>query len=146
MPLFVDTDVLVYFRDSSEPAKQQRAREWLTYASARREARTSVQVLHEFYVVVTRKLRVPLAASDARRDVRDYLAWRPLALDEALAQEAWDVEDRYQLSFWDCLVVAAARRTGCQYLLTEDLQDGQDFEGTEVVNPFAHIPSELTKR
>jgi predicted nucleic acid-binding protein len=59
-----------------------------------------------------------------------------------LVEEAWELEDRYSLSFWDALVVAAARKAGCEKLLTEDLQDGRDFGGTTVVNPFLHRPGE----
>ncbi len=77
--------------------------------------------------------------------MRDYLAWRPFQPGSALVEEAWDIEDRYGLSFWDALVVAAARKTGCEKLLTEDLQGGQDFGGTTVVNPFLHRPGEPTQ-
>ena len=131
-----------YFRDSSEPAKQQRAQEWLEHLVRTRAARTSLQVPNEVYVTVTRKLRPALARDGARTDVRDYLAWRPFQPGSALVEEAWDIEDRYGLSFWDALVVAAARKTGCEKLLTEDLQGGQDFGGTTVVNPFLHRPGE----
>lgn len=142
MPHFVDTNVLVYFRDSSEPEKQQRAQEWIEHLVRTRAARTSLQVLNEFYVTVTRKLRPTIARGEARADVRDYLAWRPLQPGAALVEEAWEIEDRYSLSFWDALIVAAARKMGCEKLLTEDLQDGQDFGGTTVVNPFLHRPAE----
>lgn len=142
MPHFVDTNVLVYFRDSSDPAKQQRAHGWLDYLAHDRQARTSIQVLHEFYVTVTRKLRPPLPYNEARQDIRDYLAWRPLPLNEAVLLTAWGIEDRYGLSFWDSLVIGAARTLGCGQVLTEDLQDGQDFGGTVVVNPFLHAPGE----
>ena len=118
MPHFVDTNVLVYFRDSSEPAKQQRAQEWIEHLVRTRAARTSLQVLTEFYVTVTRKLRPTMARDEARADVRDYLAWRPIQPGSALVEEAWELEDRYSLSFWDALVVAAARKAGCEKLLT----------------------------
>jgi predicted nucleic acid-binding protein len=53
-----------------------------------------------------------------------------------LLEAAWSVEDRFGLSWWDALIVAAARVAGCEYLLTEDLQHGAEFEGLRVVNPF----------
>jgi predicted nucleic acid-binding protein len=144
VPHFVDTktNVLVYFRDSSEPAKQQRAEEWIEHLVHTRAARTSLQVLNEFYVTVTRKLRPTLGRDEAKADVLDYLAWRPVQPSPALVEGAWELEDRYSLSFWDALVVAAARKAGCEKLLTEDLQEGQDFGGTTVVNPFLHRPGE----
>jgi predicted nucleic acid-binding protein len=71
------------------------------------------------------------------------LAWRPLPLDESLVEKAWVHQDEAGLSFWDALVVSAANRAGCAYLLTEDLEDGSEFEGTRVVNPFLHSAAEL---
>ncbi len=60
-----------------------------------------------------------------------------------LMQQAFVIEDQFALSFWDSLVVAAARRARCPLLLTEDLQDGQDLDGLLVVNPFQHEPAEF---
>jgi len=69
--------------------------------------------------------------------VRDLLVWRPLPIDREVVEAAWAAQDRYSLSWWDVLIVAAAGRSGCRFLLTEDLQDGQRLDGIEVVNPFA---------
>ncbi|HEU5451456.1 MAG TPA: hypothetical protein VFU76_05695, partial [Terriglobales bacterium] len=60
----------------------------------------------------------------------------PASISASILQRAWDVEDEYRLSFWDALIVAAAKASSCRYLLTEDLQAGQDFAGVVVVNPF----------
>lgn len=145
VPVFVDTDVLVYARDTSEGEKHLRSRHWMSELWSAHAGRVSMQVLHEYYVTVTRKLTPGLSPSEARRDVQDLLLWRPLPLEGPLVEAAWSIEDRYHLSFWDALVVAAARRAGCQRLLSEDLQDGQDFEGTIVVDPFAHDPGNLER-
>ncbi len=142
MPIFVDTNVLVYSRDSSAGTRRERANSWLEHLWRTRDGRLSTQVLHEYYVVVTRKLHPGLPSADAREDVRALQAWRPLALDVALIDMAWRVEDRFGLSFWDALIVGAARTAGCDRLLTEDLQDGQDFGGVIVVNPFTNDPAE----
>ena len=144
MPVFVDTNVLVYARDSSEVEKQRRrASAWVDELWRRRSGRLSTQVLYEYYVTVTRKLVPGLPVADARSDVRDLSRWQPVALDEPLIELAWGVQDAHHLSFWDSLVVAAARQTGCAHLLTEDLQDGQDLGGTVVVNPFVHEPDQV---
>jgi predicted nucleic acid-binding protein len=74
------------------------------------------------------------------------LAWRPAILDFRVVEQGWKVQDRYQLSFWDALIVAAAKSLGCRFLLTEDLQADQDFEGVLVVNPFVSDPSSLPPR
>jgi predicted nucleic acid-binding protein len=62
--------------------------------------------------------------------------WRPVTVDEPLITAAWSIQDRFTLSFWDSLVVAAAREARCQVLLTEDLQHGAELDGVSVANPF----------
>ena len=141
--VFVDTNVLVYARDASERAKQPRAAAWLRLLWQTRAGRLSTQVLQEYYVVVTSKLDPGLDVEAARRDVQSLLSWRPRPADGALLERAWTIEDRYELSYWDALIVAAAERAQCEHLLTENLQDGQDFNGVKVVNPFKHEPSSL---
>lgn len=143
MPVFVDTNVLVYSRDSSEGEKQRRAQIWLQELWERRTGRVSTQVLSEYYVTVTRKLSPGLAPREARSDVRDLMSWRPLPVDGSLVEAAWTEQDSHGLSYWDSLIVACARRAGCEVLLTEDLQDGQDLGGTVVVNPFLHGPDQM---
>jgi len=139
-PVFVDANVLVYTRDAADPAKQRRAGEWMSRLWNDRRGRVSVQVLDEFYVTVTRKLRPGLDRESARTFVRTLFAWDPVPMDTKLLDNAWTVEDRFSLSFWDALVVSAAQLAGCTTLLTEDLQDGQDLDGVRVVNPFRHDP------
>lgn len=108
-----------------------------------RLGRISTQILNEFYVTATRKLNPSLPIEVARGDVRDLDLWRPTPVTVDLLADAWDVEDRYDFSLWDSLVVAAAKSAGCAFLLTEDLQDGQDLDGVRVVNPFAHDPESV---
>lgn len=143
MTIFVDTNVLVYARDASTPRKQPQALDWLGRLWRTEEGRTSFQVLHEYYVTVTRKLSPGLTPDEARQDIRDLLAWRPLVADERMLEEAFALENRFKLSFWDALVVSAAQLAGCRYLLTEDLQHGQDLDGVEVVNPFLAVAGEF---
>lgn len=142
-PVFVDSNVFVYSRDASESEKQPRARAWLEGLWKSRRGRVSAQVLEEFYVTVTGKLDPGLPTREARSDVRALEAWNPVAIDHSLLPAAWDIEDRYGFSFWDALILAAARRLDCGYVLTEDLQDGQEVEGLEIVDPFQRIPSEI---
>ena len=98
-----------------------------------RTGRTSVQVLNEFYVTVTRKLSPAMPVAEARADVLDLGEWEPVVLTDALLGRAWAIEDRYGLSYWDSLIVAAAQVEGCRHLLTEDLQDGLRLDGVTVV-------------
>lgn len=134
--VFVDTNVLVYSRDASEPDKQARAIDWLDELWRDRRGRLSWQVLHEFYVTVTQKLDPGMTAERARAEVRDLANWEPVSADRGLVEEAWALQDRFSLSFWDALIVGAARKAGCDVLLTEDLQPGQRFDELEVVDPF----------
>ena len=144
--VFVDTNVLIYARDASEPEKQPLARAWMDALWESRRARLSYQVLAEYYVIVTRKLDPGLDQSAARADVRDLLAWRPLPVDGPLMEDAWRLEQRFGLHFWDAQIVAAAQAAGCRYLLTEDLQGGQQLDGITVVNPFLTSPQDLSER
>ncbi|MEE8583523.1 MAG: PIN domain-containing protein [Acidobacteriota bacterium] len=137
---FVDTNLLVYFRDSSEAEKQVKAAAWVAFLWERRLGRLSAQVLNEYYTIVTRKLKPGLSRETARSDIRDLLSWRPLALDEQVVQKAWSLEDQFSISWWDALIASAAQLTGCAVLLSEDLQDGQDLGGLLVVDPFQHPP------
>lgn len=134
--VFVDTNVLVYARDITDPNKQQSAQAWLAELWPRRQGRLSFQVLQEYYVTVTRKLDPGMNSKEARSDVRALLAWNPVHTDQSLLETAWRMGDRYKVSWWDSLIVAAAQCVGARYLLTEDLKSGMDFEGVTVVNPF----------
>ena len=140
MTVFVDTNVLVYARDASERDKQPIAARWVRSLWESGEGRLSVQVLQEYYMTTTRKLRPGLATEDARSDVRDLLSWRPVQMDGALVEAGWAIEDRFGLSFWDSLIVAAAHDAGCDSLLSEDLSSGMDLDGLVVVNPFEAEP------
>jgi predicted nucleic acid-binding protein len=137
VPVFVDTNVLVYARDASEPEKHARAFEWIRHLWDTGEGRVSMQVLQEYYVTTTRKLRPGLAPDDARADVRDLSAWRPVTIGLEGLEAAWTIEERFGLSFWDALVVAAAHVARCDVLLSEDLQHGLDLDGVRVVDPFS---------
>jgi predicted nucleic acid-binding protein len=69
------------------------------------------------------------------------MVWEPIAADQQTIGLAWNLQNRYKLSFWDALIVAAARSAECGYLLTENLQASQDMEGILVVNPFRTEPA-----
>jgi predicted nucleic acid-binding protein len=139
--VFVDSNVLLYAVDEADPDKQRVARKWRAELWKSRRGRVSFQVLGEFYVNVLRKQ--PTAREEARAEVRDLLAWNPVVTDAALLERGWKLQDRYRLSYWDALIVAAAKAALCRYLLTEDLQSGQQLDGIEVVNPFLRGPESV---
>ena len=134
-PCFVDTNVLIYWRDASDPVKQVRAREWLDTLWREQRGRTSVQVLSEFYSVMTRKF-TSVPRDETWRDVQSFMTWSPQPVDSDLMRRAREIEASFQLNWWDCLIVAAAQMQRCALLLTEDLQDGASYGGVIVKNPF----------
>lgn len=135
-PCFVDANVLVYAHDPSEPLKQELAAELLRRLWAGSNGRTSIQVLNEFYVVLSRKVTVRRAAGEVWAEVEEFFRWNPQPLDADLLRRARQIEARYKLSWWDSLVVAAAQLQGCSVLYTEDLQHGALLDDVRVVNPF----------
>jgi predicted nucleic acid-binding protein len=139
--IIVDTNVLVYSRDSSEPHKQEQAMDWMTHLWNTQADKLSYQVLQEFYITVTAKLQPGLDQEDARKHVRSLLAWQPIVVNERVLENAWLVQDNHEISWWDALVVSTAQLSDCRYLLTEDLQEHQEFENLQVVNPFHAEPA-----
>lgn len=141
--VFVDTNILVYSRDTSEPGKQDQALAWMAHLWTTKTGRLSFQVLQEFYVTVTVKLDPGMDSERARSEVRSLLPWHPISTDARVVEGAWRIQDRYGLSWWDALIVSAAQLSRCQYLLTEDLQSDQKFDSVQVINPFLRSPDFL---
>jgi predicted nucleic acid-binding protein len=141
--IFIDTNVLLYALDRADLKKQAAAQAWREELWRSQRGRTSFQVLQEFYAKVAQKW--PAGRDEARAEVRDLLAWQPVIVDAAILERGWKIQDRYGLSFWDSLIVAAAKFAGCRYLLTEDLQTSQDLDGVMVVHPFLSDPASLSR-
>jgi predicted nucleic acid-binding protein len=141
--IFVDSNVLVYSRDASKLDKQIQAAEWISHLWESGTGRLSVQVITEFYSVVTGKLKPGMEVAQAREDVADLFTWQPLPLTPDLITEAWLVQDLFHLSWWDSLILSAAKNLRCAYLLSEDFQHSQDFQGIRVINPFRVSPAQL---
>ena len=141
--VFVDTNVLVYSRDASEPHKQKQAMAWMTHLWSTKTGNLSYQILQEFYITVTAKLQPGLDPENARKDVRSLLVWQPIVVDDRVLENAWLIQDRFQISWLDALVVSAAQLADCRYLLTEDLQENQEYGSLLVTNPFHVEPTSL---
>jgi predicted nucleic acid-binding protein len=141
--VFVDTNVLVYSRDASELEKQPQALQWMARLWETGRGRLSFQVLQEFYVTVTQKLKPGLEVSSAQNDVRALLSWRPIPVEARVMEGAWFIQERYGLGWWDALIVAAAQLSDCHFLLTEDLQENQVLGKLEVINPFHRSPDSI---
>jgi predicted nucleic acid-binding protein len=138
---FVDTNVLLYSLGRTGVRKHQQAAAWVDALWKQRCARTSWQVVHEYYSNLIRKLRVD--PKRARLEIIDLLEWSPIDTGSQLIVRAWHWCDRAQLNYWDALIVAAAEHTECRWLLSEDFQAGRKFGAVTVVNPFETQPGDF---
>lgn len=140
--VFVDTNVLLYAQDPRDEFKRGRAMAWLGECWRRQTGRISHQVLHELYANLSRTAP-ELSLLERREIVRRYRSWNPWGVDADTVDDAWLIQDRFKLSYWDSLVVASAHALGCRWLLTEDLQHGQVLEGLTVISPFESLPERV---
>jgi predicted nucleic acid-binding protein len=133
---FVDTNILVYAYDLTQGEKNEKAKELMLSLWESGLGCVSVQVLQEFFVSVTRKATKPLSPGQAKQIVQDFSDWkvhRPGIRDMVAAI---DIHQRYQISFWDAMILQSARQSGCGILWSEDLSEGEDYAGVKVVNLF----------
>jgi predicted nucleic acid-binding protein len=132
---FFDTNVLVYADDAGSPKKRDRAITLFTEHLGRGTAVVSLQVLQEYFVAATQKLRV--APEMAQRKVEILARGRVVRFQASDVIAAIELHRLTQISFWDALIVHAARSAGAAVLYSEDLQPGAVLGGVRVVNPFA---------
>jgi predicted nucleic acid-binding protein len=133
---FLDSNVLVYAYDASNPQKQTVAQALVERAVAG-EAMASTQVLAEFAVTLLHKITPP-ANPEAVMAILDSLGpIKLIAPDAGIVRRAVEARSTYGVHFYDGMIVAAAERAGCQRILTEDLNAGQKYFGVTVSNPFA---------
>lgn len=131
---FLDTNILVYAaaHDESAVTKRRRALDLIEAE----EFALSAQVLQEFYVTVTRKFDVPLTPDEALDWIEQLEAFPCVPIDAALVKIGADISVRHRISYWDGSILAAAEVAGAGILYSEDLNDGQFYDGVQVINPF----------
>lgn len=133
---FCDSNIVVYAYDTSAGAKHERARDLLERLWTDGAGAASIQVLQELFVTLTRKIPRPLDVASARGIVSDLATWhivRPTAVD---VLTAIDAATRWQISFWDAMILTAADVGGATIVWSEDLNANQTFDGVRVRNPF----------
>lgn len=131
----LDTNVIIYLLGDSDPAKRERAEQFVLAGLRDKSVCISQQVLQESLNVALRKLK--FSVEDAERVLnRILLPLCKVLPPESLYREALRVQARYQYSFYDALIIAAALKLGCKTLYSEDLQHGQQIEQLRIVNPF----------
>lgn len=133
---FCDTNVFVYAYDLSAGAKRTRAQQLLQTLWASGDGALSVQVLQELAVTLTRKTTPPLALPQVRVIVSDLTTWQVVEPTCQDVLDGIDASAKWRLSFWDAMIVTAAHRAGAAVIWSEDLNDGQNFAGVVVRNPF----------
>lgn len=133
--VFLDTNVLLYaISQSEEESEKSRIANEIIVSE---RIVLSVQVLQEFYVQATKRTRKPrITHEDAVGLIQRWSKFEVVSLTYKLFKHALQIKQRYQISYWDAAVVAAAVSAGCGELFTEDLNAGQEYEGVRVVNPF----------
>lgn len=138
--VFLDSNIVVYAYDRSAGPKHEIARRLLIDLWNSGGAVLSTQVLQELYVTITRKVAHPLPPETAREIVSDFLSWEIVANDGEDVLAAIEIQMAARISFWDALIIAAARKAAADVIISEDLADGRRFGNVVIRNPFPGYP------
>lgn len=135
--ILVDTNVLVYAYDRSEPEKQNRALDILDRLLVTGKGVLSTQVLSEFFNTTTRKLTAPLTLEQAHSRLEHYVRFWPVfdVTPDVILEAVRGVRD-YAFNFWDAQIWAVARLHGIRVIFSEDFNPGSTIEKVAFVNPF----------
>lgn len=136
--VFLDTNVFIYSIDSSEELKRKReiARRLVKMHIRKGTGVISVQVLQEFFQVATRKIETPISPEEALEYMHYMATLRIVVSDFDMVVAAVRLQEKHRFSFWDALILQAAKISGCSQVLSEDLQDGFQLDSMTVKNPF----------
>jgi predicted nucleic acid-binding protein len=141
--VFADSTTLIYPLDREAPGKAKLCEGWLRTLREADGLVLSPQVLNESYWVVRRKPQFAYVRPKVRSYLGEYVPWVSAPLIGTTLQEAFAIEDKFGVRFWDALLLASADAAGCSHFLSEDLNDGQAYGGVTVVNPFRHLPEDV---
>ncbi len=133
---FFDTNILAYEFDRSENKKQALVVDLINKWRPSGRMIISTQVLQELYVVLTQKLKPPVKEEIAEEVIQSYSKLDVVVIEPSLILDGISIKRRYKISFWDALIVAAAKSANCKVIFTEDLSHGMKIERVEIVNPF----------
>jgi predicted nucleic acid-binding protein len=131
---FFDTNVLVYSDDPRDPVKHRKALDLIKQHLSAKTGVISLQVLQEYFVNATGKLKLTAELAKARVEV--FAKFQMVEPNIADVLGAIDLHRLHGLSYWDSLIVRCAKQSGCRVLLSEDMQHGQVIDGVRIVNPF----------
>jgi predicted nucleic acid-binding protein len=136
-PLFLDTNILIYSLDPSEPAKRAKAVALIRAGLRGGNIVTSPQTLNECYRVLTMK-RALVSQADARSYLRGLLFTCVAPMNAATSEAAWQIQDETGFHWWDCVMLASALAARAMVFITEDLTDGVTIGGMRIVDPFVN--------
>ena len=134
--IFLDTNIIVYAYDTHEPQKQREAQILLTTGIEEESVVISVQVLGEFFNVITRRIKQPMSPDEAQEIIASLSVLSIEDIDLSMVNRAISIHKGFRISYWDALIVATAERAKCTKILSEDLNHGQIYNGILVSNPF----------
>jgi predicted nucleic acid-binding protein len=134
--VFFDTNILVYAFDKGELRKHKIAFGLVTQGYQTQNAVISAQVLKEFFVTVTQKTAKKMSQKDAEQAVRDFALWTVVETSVTLVIEGIAIHRKQQMSFWDAMIVAAAKESHCPVILSEDMSHDSVIENIRITNPF----------
>lgn len=126
----------MYAHDVAAGPKHEAAKALIQTLWQSRQGYLSLQVLQEFYVTVTQKVAAPYSPREAAQIIEDLNTWRVHAPTAADLLAAIELQTRFQLSFWDAMILQSANALGCQVVWSEDLNHGQTINQTTILNPF----------
>jgi predicted nucleic acid-binding protein len=135
---FLDTNFLVYCFSADEPAKRERCLAILQMNERKTVSFViSTQVVNEFASVLLNKFKLPPAR--VKTLVHDLGAFEIVKTDLPVISEAISIHALHQISFWDSLIISAAKTANCTAVLTEDMADGSTIFGVTILNPFTLV-------
>lgn len=133
---FIDTNILVYAHDNTNKYKFEKAFELINILWKNKKACISIQVLQEFYVVVTKKIKNTANIEDVKKIISALELWEVHSPTVQDVLESIVIQNKYKISFWDAMIICSAKRKKCDVIFSEDLNDGQVYEEIIIKNPF----------
>ena len=133
---FIDTNILVYAHDTAHLDKQLKAQEVIFSGLRKGNAVISTQVLNEFFVIVTQKIKNPLSELKAKNEIILLSHFEIVEIDMPIIIRAIDIKAKWKINYWDALIFSCAERSGCSFLYSEDFSDGHNYDSIKVRNIF----------
>jgi len=133
---FIDSNILVYAHDVSEGNRHKISKDIILCGIENSNIVISTQVLSEFFVTVTKKIKRTLAIETAKKEIMLLKCVEVVEIDVDMIVKAIEALQKYSLSYWDALIISSAIRSNCAAVYSEDLNAGQVIESIKIINPF----------